>query len=1216
MPLLFTQAREVLAGQPIRAGDLASVAQAINSRRWSGIGDWNWRLAYYFHVGLFRKPRNDEGSLATPESEFWNFYQMLRPEDAEWPTTGPGEPQGANLGNHLNVFVLGSEALNLDSERIRIEAVPVNLATREDPADPLVAADIWELGKAQRGAFDPTTGDYGSPMFTLGVSYGYIRGSLTGTHGLSYGGYFPRPNNAGTCAPIDDGQGGDFYPPDLQIFFTNLATEEVVSYSGTCPEKPEDVAWVAYTPFAYFVFGNDGSVDYYSKAEWIEGPYTNNAELSKANANAISRAVAEYAAGFRGDETQRLRSDGGQASAFRTQEFLASQYALAPQIGWNTGDAIRPFYPRWQLTGADSLAVFPQELDCNFGGRDFNFPPGTLATHVLVMARGVAAQGTVVVRIRDNDELIQSVTLTANSAGDAAQIVRLAEARHFAAFGVEIDSEFSFSAAEGYVAVETTCLLEYKPQLYDLYATLRRSSYRGGIDLDGRGIDEDLARDIFIRYRDYGAIVPVSEIGPGMDSVLNQNAVFDAARELSKCVRLLNRHQFVGYAVQDGKSILYLRRWALGMSHNVPIDLLEGIAPAPEAPATDGLTRGRQYRVVTGAVQHEGEQFNAGQTFTARTAIYSGTGTLREADGIFSAYPGGFSNGWCVDFTFRPYYWSNSSIWKPDSYADILNVLGDRCTLDDTNIARDNNTLLHVGYGQRPLYTSETPSGYRYMPTPGTPFNPPYANGGATVPFMKSCRIYEPPVRVESAVIDDTWTASFGEQIVKVTMTGRVHHHSTAPSSISSSLASWNLTDLAAEVFDYRTTENALREYLLQQQSGRRAGNAGAGDAAFTSGLPTGGDVFGTVFPTLIFTKDIPEPYLDGNATLEPGTDSPALSEHLRLVELYLRAGCEGFVDGRESAAQACDNSNTTLYDYTFENLMFDADQNRHVPLLPVDVRPDNPQGHGPMPMTYLYAGTFNSLARAVNRLRTARLMLPMTLEHRVTTYVHTRDVTNLVRNATSARAIDDGWSKASGVDFSIWLRAASETALGTPTVGAWTPGAGGGVATSVDLSSTGSTATLTTTRQAIEFRWSPDGSFENAMPPDLAALVDLGNAGVIFQRQVLQTVGRYVRVAGETNGTTCNNTATGTVHVWSLGPGSGEAVLWDAEVTNEDPTCVLLTADASEDTPSGDVYISDSAGNTNPACVGGNTRSTNLTAVVGNTPAVTVPVQAYAAGD
>jgi hypothetical protein len=207
------------------------------------------------------------------------------------------------------------------------------------------------------------------------------------------------------------------------------------------------------------------------------------------------------------------------------------------------------------------------------------------------MARGVAAQGTVVVRIRDNDELIQSVTLTANSAGDAAQIVRLAEARHFAAFGAEIDSEFSFSDAEGYVAVETTCLLEYKPQLYDLYATLRRSSYRGGIDLDGRGIDEDLARDIFIRYRDYGAIVPVSEIGPGMDSVLNQNAVFDAARELSKCVRLLNRHQFVGYAVQDGKSILYLRRWALGMSHNVPIDLLEGIAPAPEAPATDGLTR-------------------------------------------------------------------------------------------------------------------------------------------------------------------------------------------------------------------------------------------------------------------------------------------------------------------------------------------------------------------------------------------------------------------------------------------------------------------------------------------------------------------------------------------------------------------------------------------------------------------------------------------------
>ncbi|MFZ9683596.1 MAG: hypothetical protein ACO3DQ_10420, partial [Cephaloticoccus sp.] len=71
MPLQFTQARIVASGDPIKAGDLASLAQAVNSRRWSGIGDWNWRLAFYLHCGLFKKPRNDLGSLATPESEFW-----------------------------------------------------------------------------------------------------------------------------------------------------------------------------------------------------------------------------------------------------------------------------------------------------------------------------------------------------------------------------------------------------------------------------------------------------------------------------------------------------------------------------------------------------------------------------------------------------------------------------------------------------------------------------------------------------------------------------------------------------------------------------------------------------------------------------------------------------------------------------------------------------------------------------------------------------------------------------------------------------------------------------------------------------------------------------------------------------------------------------------------------------------------------------------------
>lgn len=1219
MPLQFTQARLVVAGQPIRAGDLASIAQAVNSRRWSGIGDWNWRLAYYLHCGLFRKPRNDDGTLATPEGEFWNFYQMLEPEDAEWPTTGPGDPQGANVANHLNAFVLGSEALDLNSERLRIEAVPVEMPERPDPADPLAYLDIWELGKAQRGAFDPTTGDYGSPMFTLGTSYGYIRGSVTGQHGLSYGGYFPRPNNAGGCAGIDDGDGGLIYPPNLEIYFTNLATGEVVTYPGTCPEDSTHVAWVAYTPFAYIVFNNDGSVDYYAKAEWIEGPYTNNATLTKSNANAISRAVAEYAAGFRGNETQRQRRDGGMNSAFRTQEFLVNQYALAPQIGTGTGSSVQAFYPRWERNASDGLAVTAGAVGCTSGGLDFNFPAGTLATHVLVMARGLA-DNVVVVRILDGDTLVESVTLDPNAVGDAVEILRLAPARRFASFRVEIANDFNFSpsAAQGYVAVETTCLLEYKPQLYDLYATLRRSSYRGGIDLDGRGIDESQAREIFSRYAAYGAIVPISEIGPGLDATLNQNAVFDAARQLSKCVRLLPRHQLVGYAVQDGKSVLYLRRWAFGMSHGVPIDLLAGIAPAPEPPATDGLTRGREYEVASGSVIHAGEQFNAGQTFTARNPNYEGTGTLREANGIYAAPPGGFSNGWCVDFTFRPYYWSDSSIWKPEFFADILNLLGDRCTFDDRNIAKDNDTLIHVGMGQRPLYNSETPSGYRYMPTPRARLSGggDYANQGASTNFMKSCRVYEPPVRVESTVIDDAWTANFGEQIVKVTMTGRVHHHETlAPVSISEDLSTWNLTDLAAEVAEYRTTENALREYLLQQQAGRRADNAGAGDAAVSSGLPTSGDVFGTVFPTILFTQDIPEPYLDGNSTLQVASDSPVLSEHLRRVELYLRAGCEGFVDGRESAAQACDNFNTTLYDYTFENLMFDADANRHAPLLPVAVRPDNPQGHGPQPMCYLYADQLNTQAKAVNLLRTARLMLPMTLEYRTTTYVQTRDATNEVRNATGARAVDDGFSKVGGVDFSIWLTTSADR-KGTPSVGAWTPGTTAGVATSVDLSSDGVTATVTTTRQSLEWRWAPDAGFENALPPDLADLVDLGNAGVIVQAQAVQTIYSRTVAPSETGGTQCNNTAAGTVHVWSLGPGSGQAVLWADAVTTEDFVCSLMTEVESEVPPQSDIYISDSAGDSDPACAGGAQRTTNLTAVVGDTPAVTVPTVAYSDGD
>jgi CBS domain-containing protein len=213
MPLQFTQARIVAVGDPVGAGDMASLAQAVNTRLVSGIGDFHYRVAFYLH-SLFRKMRNDEGTLSTPEAEFWTFYQALEANDGEWPTAEPGEPTGANLANPMNQFVFGSEALDLDGERGRLGNVNTILGL--PPGQEATAADYWQLGKDQRGAYDPSNGNDSSPMLGLGYSYAYIRSSLTSRYGNSYGGYFPTPTDAGGCTPIDDGDGGTYNVPVIK----------------------------------------------------------------------------------------------------------------------------------------------------------------------------------------------------------------------------------------------------------------------------------------------------------------------------------------------------------------------------------------------------------------------------------------------------------------------------------------------------------------------------------------------------------------------------------------------------------------------------------------------------------------------------------------------------------------------------------------------------------------------------------------------------------------------------------------------------------------------------------------------------------------------------------------------------------------------------------------------------------------------------------------
>jgi type II secretory pathway pseudopilin PulG len=732
---------------------------------------------------------------------------------------------------------------------------------------------------------------------------------------------------------------------------------------------------------------------------------------------------------------------------------------------------------------------------------------------------------------------------------------------------------------------------------------------------DGRGTDEAAARSLSDSLEAYGCLLRVNAgdtFAPvGSEPPLNQNAVFDAARRLSQCVRILRRQQIVGYAVENGNSVIWVRRYAYGLSHGLPADLLKDCGPGTESLAASQLEIGQRYTVLTGRIQHRGRTYAVGQSFTPTQAC-TGDGTAREAEGIRSrALRGGFSRRWCLSLTFSAYHPSLSSNWKPSAFADYRSPFGNRCLFDDPDAAADKVVRRHLAFGQKPIYNEEAPSGYNYLPTPlaGSGFNAS-ANLGATEEFFRSCQIYQPPLEISSATYE---ADDAGDEVVKLTLNGRLqHHHSLAPASLDRDITTWDTTDLNDESISYATDENRLRQYLVNQYLGLPCDASGPGNASFNSTIQSDPDnPQGTCYPNALLVRLIPEPYLDGNVTGE-ATDSPALSEHLRLCELYLRAMCEGFVDGRTSARLACESGTTTLYDFTWPNLWFSATGNRWCPLLPEDLRPDNPEGHGPIPVVGKYAATFNALVSAVNELTTVRVMLPATLEANTVTTEYRRDVTDVVRNSAGELASVDGFSTG-GSSFAVWMTTGASTGAETTSESGWVSTTTGAAGTGVSLTADSSSAELLTSRVSVAWRWAVDSGVEYALPENIRSYLSTQAAVVLSVSPSKAWEIRSV-VAGEDQGTQCHATG-GADTVWGTGLGSASLFVSRSEL--EGDFCQIYTAAVEGGEPSvGDVWASeDILGPPRPGCFGATTRTVGLTAVNSETPAITIPTVAYGAG-
>lgn len=915
MAITFPRVAEVEVGEPVSSRHLAQLAEAINARLRSGLGDGAYRLVQYW-LNAFRQIRNPDALGNFPsQAEFFTTYQQLGPEWS-WPDAGPGDFEGVNVSSFAPSYVFGNSQGNVYDEKTRlvIDGVPVSVAGS--------ASAAWQLAKEQRGAYDPQTRGVACPAFTAAMSYSALtRGQYT-PHGQSYGGFYPIPDALGICT---DGT------ESLELKWTNIGTGSVLTFSGTCSDVSGDVGAVYAMPLGWYVVKNSGETTYLPRAEWIEGPYTRGEHPRHTWGEHLPRIFAGFSAEFRGTPSQRQDELGGRkwlGNAFSISGFLTRPYYLAPSFGT-------------EIAPGQVFAVYPQGSVSRNAGQSIAGGTqigGTLKTEdgfgiaaVYVESSGLAEPATV--EFLNGDRVFATATV---SRTNTAAVVTLPEYETGTNLRARLAGSASFSSA-GAIRVEWAHLQQYKPNLIDLFVVLRLSGAKlqDSQQTDGSGLAEDKALAMWQTYVSTGCIALAGDHAELESSTtLSDNAVFDSMRRMSHVVRVVPRQNITGYAVENGNSVVWVNPRAFATPRAANASLLEGITDAIKTKAD----------------------------------------------------PRGYSNEWVGFVNAHPYHVSESSLWKPSVFADYFPIL-DRCGFYAPQSAHVGPTSVEmrrfVTYGANfgsedidVLIAPEYASGYRYAKGNNR-------NAVGNPSFYKSCRIYEPPLAIKSAESQTDGT-------VKITFDGRFHHHESAPASISRDIGTWDIAALTAEADDYRTEENALREYLVHAQGSgsyqcSRIGYGNSEAGRIVDGIPD--NPFGACYPTLFLVQQIPKPYADGNDR-QDANDTPLESAPLRMAELYLRVMCEGFIDTQTSAKSGCDVGAT--FEFTWANCCYRA---TGLPWLQMigdtpskwlkasEVREDAPEGFGPMPTTVPAANVFNGFARVVNSLTRVRVTLPWELE-------------------------------------------------------------------------------------------------------------------------------------------------------------------------------------------------------------------------------------------
>lgn len=1175
----------------------------------------------------FRNP-DETGVDFPPQAEWFHIYQHLSRDysAAQYPVAGPGEPEGANLACDTNQFVFGSPVIDSEDVRITDPAVPLWIGLNP----PQTPEEKWYVGKLQRGALHIPSGVGFTPALSAALSAFSIGSSYSSLHGKGFGGFLPAPTVLATDCGPDEDDGKNI--PSYEVKFTalqhgvkttgyhgsvstNANGFSVITYAGSCPDFTLDTAvghvWSIFrAPNAYYVFVNPGVFDVYPAENWLEGPYTGNGRLFRYDGGQISRMMWAYVSDrWRGTDAQRNPDTYNiKDIGFDFQAFHEKQFPLSPARGVISGGSIDAIYPTAAFTG--NALVDGSFLNWTLeGGNKYHRFTGHVFAGCFYKATKLAKPFEIEL-INEAGSVFQTLTISPDENGDASDVIWFLSAQSATYIQARLKGSAKFKDATGSISIEIAELVEYKANFWDAYLAIRIMTTEGGDDEDLDTIDGDSSRtsaksisDLFLRW---GMIQNPSTDGiRTIREAINTNPVYDSFRKLSReMVKIIRRQEFISYGVANGKSVIRLKRWAFGL-FNEKADLGYGMAPSFEP--SSSIIEGEEYvvRALSGVVTYRGQNFSHGQRFIGAPDIsdFQTTGDAQPFvyDGIKSiARKKGYTNEWCGFISTHAEHPSISSIWKPDAYADYY-PFQDRCHFyafhTPTELFRHINVNYLVNLNPRSdgtgydiqneglllgdlLISPESVTGYRYALG---------ANGsGVSDNFCKSCRVYEAPRKVESCIIEPDMIAGGRNDVIKITFSERLHYDPVnAPASVNADVTTWSPTELSnLRAEPYRTDDNALREYSRYINDGTH-GSWKVGDAAAFSTVQTLPDnPFGTIMPHFYFCKLVPKPYEDGNDSVDL-SDSRLTIDGLRIAELWLKTMCEGFINGFTEQSTVCADIGTAEpYDYSFEDLCNAAFGGRAIGAFGLSFRSDAPFGHGPLPNTIAYADVFNRISQCTNLLHKVRLDFPIDIEFNLTTE----------ENQTS---VGSGCVELAGNHE----QSSQCPSHGSSTSSGWTPGSIG----SVNASSGFGGATYCdgsggfnfgTSSEKAQYRFSPDSSFQYALPPEVLGLIQGGQIS-LWGKLTKTTTRPFSRSVSLPDGQECLTSA-----VWFPG------TRYDFTTEVEDMGCIDIVARGLDAglPPCGDFYFGSQADPASPPdspCGNSSHVTISVDALADNTPSI-----------